>query len=159
MLRCFLSECLLAVLAWLCVIGGVDLRAALLGFDGAGAMGVAASIWLRTGCVSIGVTSRFLAIAQSSGSVNGHPFKEGVTRHSRAFQTSGPRVEDAETANYRSRASSQRDTNHAMRLTGLFKFEQSPILLRGPLFVAVLGHGTHDRRGFRNQHREDQPVP
>jgi len=60
-----LSERLLAVSAWL--IGGVDLRAALLGFDGAGTMGVAASIWLRIGCVSIGVTSRFLAIAQSPG--------------------------------------------------------------------------------------------
>jgi hypothetical protein len=63
MLRCFLRERLLAVSAWLCVIGGVDLRAALLGFDDAGAMGVAASIWLRIGCVSIGATSRFLAIS------------------------------------------------------------------------------------------------
>jgi hypothetical protein len=64
-----LSERLLAVSAWLGVIGGVDLRADLLGFDGAGAMGLAVSIWPRMGCVSIGVTSRFLAIAQSSGSV------------------------------------------------------------------------------------------
>jgi hypothetical protein len=68
MLRCFLSERLLAVAAWLCVIGVVDLRAALLGFDG-DAMGVAASIWLRIGWVSIGVTWRFLAMAQSSRSV------------------------------------------------------------------------------------------
>jgi hypothetical protein len=44
MLRCILSERLLAVAAWLCVIGGVDLRAALPGFDGADAMGFAASI-------------------------------------------------------------------------------------------------------------------
>jgi hypothetical protein len=32
-------------------------------------MGVAASIWLRIGWVSIGVTWRFLAMAQSSRSV------------------------------------------------------------------------------------------
>jgi hypothetical protein len=49
MLRCFMSEHLLAVATWPCVIGGVDLRAVLLGFDGASAIGVAASIWLRIG--------------------------------------------------------------------------------------------------------------
>jgi hypothetical protein len=69
MLRCFSSERLLAAAAWLCVIGGVDLRTAFVGFDGAGAMGAAASIWLRIGCVSIGATLLFLAIAQSFGSV------------------------------------------------------------------------------------------
>jgi len=135
-----LSERLLAVSAWL--IGGVDPRAALLGFDGAGAMGVAASIWLRIGCVSIGVTSRFLAIPQSSGSGNqkgAHLGNALIPRRSRAFQTSSPRIENAETANYRSGASSQFDTNHAMRLTGRLKFEQPRIFLRGPFFLLFFG--------------------
>jgi hypothetical protein len=116
----------------------------LLGFDGAGVMGVAASISLRIGCVSIGVTSRFLAIAASSGSGDqkgAHLRNALITRRSRAFQTGSPRIENAETAHYRSRGSSQFDTNHAMRLTGRFKFEQPRIFLRGPFFVAVLGHG------------------
>jgi hypothetical protein len=163
MLRCVLSERLLAVAAWLCVIGGVDLRAALLSFDGAGAMGVAVSIWLRFGCVSIGVILRFLVIAQSSASGNQKGARLSIaliTRRSRAFQTSSPRIENAETTHYRSRGSSQFDTNHAIRLTGCFEFEQPPILLRGPLFVAVLGHGalTIENRS-RIQHREGGTVP
>jgi hypothetical protein len=123
MLRCFLSDRPLAVAAWLCVIGGVDRRAALLRFDGAGAMGVAASIWLRTGCVSIGVASRFLAIIQSSGSGNQtgpHSRNALIAPRSRALQTSRLGVEDAQAGHNRSGASSQCDAHRPMRLTRRF---------------------------------------
>jgi hypothetical protein len=58
-----------------------------------------------------------------------------------ALRRPGPRVEEAETANNRSRASSQRDADHRMRLTRRTEFEQPLIILGGPLFVAVFRHG------------------
>jgi hypothetical protein len=62
MLRCFLNERFLAVSAWFRVIGGFDSDGTTHCFDGVAAMGVASSIWLRLGCISIGEALRFLAM-------------------------------------------------------------------------------------------------
>jgi hypothetical protein len=75
-----------------------------------------------------GVASRSLLLVLRSGPL--------------AFRARGPRVEDAEAADDRSRASSQRSAYYPVRLAGCLQSEKVFVFVGAPRLVTVFRHST-----------------